>query len=94
MLINFFKGEIKLVGVRPLSQHYYNLYSKELQERRIKYRPGLIPPYYADLPETPEEIQASEMRYLEAFEKHPLRTQLRYFWMAAWNIIFRKARSS
>ena len=68
MIINLFRGDLKVVGVRPLSQHYYSLYSKELQEKRIKYRPGLVPPYYADLPKTLEEIQATELRYLEAYE--------------------------
>jgi hypothetical protein len=94
MIINLFRGELKVVGVRPLSQQYFNLYSKELQEKRIKYRPGLIPPYYADLPETLEEIQESEMRYLEAYEKRPLRTQINYFWKAVYNILFRHARSA
>ncbi|MEN8157885.1 MAG: sugar transferase [Bacteroidota bacterium] len=94
MIINLLKGQLKVVGVRPLSEHYFNLYSKELQERRIKYRPGLVPPYYADLPETLEEIQASEMRYLEAYEKRPLRTQICYFWKAFYNILFKHARSS
>ena len=94
MLINFFRGDLKLVGVRPLSQHYYNLYSKELQEKRIKYKPGLVPPFYADLPQTLEEIQATELRYLAAYEKHPLRTQWRYFWKAFYNIVFKKARSA
>lgn len=94
MIINLFRGELKIVGVRPLSQHYYDLYSKELREKRIRYKPGLIPPYYADLPETLDEIQASEMRYLDSFEKHPLRTQWRYFWRAVRNILFRKARSA
>ncbi len=94
MLINLFRGELKVIGVRPLSQHYFNLYSKELQEKRIKYKPGLVPPYYADLPETLEEIQASELRYLEAFDKRPLRTQWRYFWKAFYNIVFKKARSA
>ncbi len=94
MLLNLFRGELKLVGVRPLSPHYFNLYSKKLQKKRTKYKPGLVPPYYADLPETLEEIQASEMRYLESFEKHPLRTQWKYFWKAFANILFKKARSS
>lgn len=94
MLINLFKGDLKIVGVRPLSQHYYSLYSKELQEKRIKYRPGLVPPYYADMPKTLEEIQASELRYLDSFEKHALRTQWRYFWKAFNNIVFKKARSA
>jgi len=94
MLINLFRGDLKVVGVRPLSQHYYSLYSKELQEKRIKYRPGLVPPYYADMPKTLEEIQATELRYLEAYEKHPIRTQWRYFWKAFYNIVFKKARSA
>ena len=94
MLINLFRGDLKVVGVRPISEHYYNLYSKELQEKRIKYRPGLIPPFYADMPKTLEEIQESEMLYLESFEKHPVRTQWRYFWKAFYNIVFKKARSA
>ncbi len=94
MFINFFKGELKLVGIRPLSEHYFNLYSKELQEKRIKYKPGLIPPFYVDLPKTLEEIQASELKYLELYEKHPLLTNWKYFWKASWNILFRRARSS
>jgi hypothetical protein len=94
MFINVLRGELKIVGVRPLSQHYFNLYSKELQEKRIKYKPGLIPPFYADLPETLEEIQESEMRYLESYEKKPFRTQWRYFWKAWYNILFKKVRSA
>ena len=94
MLINFFRGDMKLVGVRPLSKHYFSLYSKELQDKRIKTKPGLIPPFYVDMPKTLEEIQASEMKYLEAYEKHPFRTDWKYFWKAVWNILFKKARSS
>jgi len=94
MLINLFRGEMKIMGVRPLSQHYFSLYSKELQEKRIKYKPGLVPPYYADMPKTLEEIQESELRYLEAYDKHPVRTQWTYFWKAFYNIFFKKARSA
>lgn len=94
MLINFFKGDMKIVGVRPLSEHYFNLYSKELQERRIKYKPGLIPPYYADMPSTLEEIQESEKRYLDAYDKNPFVTDFRYFFKSAWNILFNNVRSN
>ncbi len=93
MLFNILKGELKIVGVRPLSEHYFSLYSEELKEKRIRYKPGLIPPFYADMPVTLEEIQESEMRYLESYEKHPLRTDLRYFRLAMYNIIFKRARS-
>lgn len=94
MIINLLRGELKIVGVRPLSIQYFNLYSKELQERRIKFKPGLVPPFYADNPKTLEEIMNSEMRYLNAYEKHPYWTDVKYFFIAMYNIIFRKYRSS
>lgn len=93
MFMNWFKGDMKLVGVRPLSQHYFELYPKDLQELRVKHKPGLIPPYYADLPEEFEEIVESERNYLEAYEKSPFLTDLRYFFKVFTNIIFRGARS-
>jgi lipopolysaccharide/colanic/teichoic acid biosynthesis glycosyltransferase len=96
MLINvLFQRNMKIVGVRPLSQHYFGLYSEELQKKRIRFKPGLIPPYYAQHPTplTLEEIQANEMQYLEEYEKNKFRTDLKYFFRAMYNIIFRKARS-
>lgn len=93
MFINWFKGEVKLVGVRPLSRHYFELYPKDLQELRIKVKPGLVPPYYADMPKDLEEIEESERKYLIAYEKNPFLTDVRYFFKAMLNIFFRSARS-
>ena len=93
MFVNMIKGQIKLVGVRPLSQQYFNLYTPELQQLRIKTKPGLLPPFYVDMPETLEEIQESEKRYLEAYLEHPFRTDWRYFWRIMGNIFFRGKRS-
>ncbi len=94
MIINLLKGDLKIVGVRPLSQHYFNLYSKELQERRIRHKPGLIPPFYVDNPKTLVEIMASELKYLDAYEKHPFLTDLKYFFVAVCNIVFKRYRSN
>lgn len=93
MIFNFLKGDLKIVGVRPISRQYFDLYTKELQEKRIKYKPGLVPPFYADMPKTLDEIQESEMRYLEAYERHPWKTDIRYFFKAFNNIFFKRARS-
>lgn len=93
MIFNLLKGDLKLVGVRPLSSHYLSLYSQELQELRKRHKPGLIPPFYVDLPKTLEEIQQSELRYLRACEKSPLLTDCRYFFRALYNILVRMARS-
>lgn len=93
MIINVLKGDLKIVGVRPLSRHYLSLYTPELQNLRKKFKPGLIPPYYVDLPETMEEIMDSEMRYLKAYEKHPFLTDVKYFFLVGYTILFKKARS-
>ncbi|HNP48862.1 MAG TPA: sugar transferase [Bacteroidia bacterium] len=93
MIWNVFRGDLKIVGVRPLSAHYLSLYSDELKAKRAGHKPGLIPPFYVDLPKTLEEIQDSEMKYLNAYEKHPLFTDIRYFFAAFYNILIKKARS-
>jgi len=93
MFINLLKGDLKLVGVRPLTSHYLGLYSQELIEKRSRTKPGLIPPFYADMPETLDEIMASELRYLEEYQKQPYRTDMKYFALALNNILFKKARS-
>lgn len=95
MLFNIIKGDMKIVGVRPLSKHYYNLYAPDLQQMRIKYKPGLIPPYYAQFP-TPsslEDTQANEKQYLTEYATHPFRTDLKYFFKAMHNILIKHARS-
>jgi lipopolysaccharide/colanic/teichoic acid biosynthesis glycosyltransferase len=92
-LWNWIRGDMKLVGIRPLSRHFYSLYTPELQQKRIQVKPGLIPPFYADLPKNLDEIMASELRYLDAYAHAPFRTDLRYFFRALFNILFRGAKS-
>lgn len=93
MVLNVLKGDMKLVGVRPLSTHYLSLYTPELQEKRRNVKPGLLPPFYADMPKTLEDIIASELRYLDAYEKNPLKADLTYLYKICHNIIIKKARS-
>ena len=93
MFLNVLKGQMKLVGVRPLSRQYFGLYSPEIQQLRIKTKPGMLPPYYVDMPDTIEEIQESEKRYLEAYLQHPFRTDWKYFWKIFGNIVFKGKRS-
>jgi len=94
MIVNFFKGDMKIVGVRPLSAQYYGLYSEELRNRRIKYKPGLIPPYYADIPGDIDAIQRSEIKYLDSWDHNPIKTDIRYFLKSIYNIVFRRVRSN
>lgn len=93
MLINWLRADVKLVGVRPLSRQYLSLYPEDVRKLRLRNKPGLVPPFYADLPSTFDEIIESERHYLLAYQRHPIRTDFRYFARAAWNILFKNARS-
>lgn len=93
MLYNLIKGDIKLIGPRPLSVPKFNMYPIYAQEKRSKFKPGLIPPFYFDLPETFDELIASEIRYLDSYERSPILTDIRYLIKAMYNIILKGARS-
>jgi lipopolysaccharide/colanic/teichoic acid biosynthesis glycosyltransferase len=94
MLLNLIKGELGIVGVRPLSQDYFNRYPKDIQSLRILVKPGLIPPYYADLPRSFDEIIESERRYVLKKLKSPFLTDCKYLYKAVYNIIIKRERSS
>ncbi|MCK9557388.1 MAG: sugar transferase [Candidatus Cloacimonetes bacterium] len=94
MLVNLFRGDIKLVGVRPLSYPKLELYPHDLRVLRRQYKPGLVPPYYAKLPKTVDEHHQTEKEYLQCYDKHPLATDWKYFWKSVWNILVKRARSN
>lgn len=96
MVINLLKGQVKLVGVRPLSRQYFSLYTPEMQALHIKVKPGLIPPFYYEkqTPASIEDVQQSERRYIESYLAHPFRTDWRYFWGSIFNIIFHHKKSN
>lgn len=93
MIINFLQGDLKLVGLRPLSKSFFSIYPEDLKKERIKHKPGLIPALYADLPHSIEDIWESERRYLKKYEIYGWRADLIYFFKIMNNIIFNGARS-
>tara|TARA_B110000003_G_C16643266_1_gene530999 strand:- start:1336 stop:3069 length:1734 start_codon:yes stop_codon:yes gene_type:complete len=92
-LYNWLIGDIKLIGVRALSEHYFGLYPQDIQELRVQSKPGIIPPYYADMPNSFEEIIISEKDYLIKKKHRPIITDVIYFSKAIYNIVFSGARS-
>lgn len=95
MIANLVKGDIKLIGVRPISKHYFSLYTKEMQELRTRTKPGLLPPFYYEneSPKNIEEVQESEKKYIEQYLVKPCATDWKYFWGIVENIVFRRKRS-
>ncbi len=94
-LINVLKGEMKLVGVRPVSKRYFQDIPEDLQKLRLTQKPGCIPPYVAlDRKSSLEEVQQAEREYLMEKLKHPYWTDTKYFFKAIWNIIIKRKRSA
>jgi hypothetical protein len=93
MIINLIRGDLKLIGVRPISYSYLKLYPAEFRHYRVCFKPGLIPPFYADNPGNFNEIVESEKRYLESYVKSPLKTDFIYFLKIIHSIFVKKARS-
>jgi len=95
-LINVLKGDMKLVGIRPVSEAYFNnAIPEELRIMRARHKPGCIPPYVSlNRKSTVEEVLLAERDYMLEKEKHPYTTDTKYFLKAVFNIVFRGRRSA
>jgi len=94
-LINVLKGELKLVGVRPVSKRYFEDIPEDIQKMRLTQKPGCVPPYVAlNKKASLENAIESEREYLQAKLKCPYTTDTKYLFMAIYNIVVRKIRSA
>lgn len=94
-LLNVLKGDLKLVGIRPISKRYFDDIPKDLQEMRLKHKPGCIPPYVAlNRKSSVESVLEAEREYMIEKEKHPYITDTKYFFKAIYNIIVKRKRSA
>ncbi len=94
MIFNVLRGDLKLIGVRPLSTQYLGLYTSKMQTLRTTVKPGLLPPFYADMPSTLDEIMDSEEKYIRTYKMHALGADWLYFKAIFRSIIINHARTS
>jgi hypothetical protein len=93
-ILNVFKGELNIVGVRPLSRSRFNELPEDIQQLRIRFKPGCIPPYVALLmPDAQGNIEAERI-YLSEKLKRPFLTDVKYLFLALYNIFTGKIKSS
>ena len=94
-LINVVKGELKIVGARPVSQTYFNAIPEDLQKLRLTQKPGCVPPYVAlDRKGAVDSVLQAEREYLQEKINNPYTTDMKYFLKAMYNIIFKQKRSA
>ena len=80
-LLDWFRGTIKLVGIRAMSQHFFSLYPQEYQEMYFKVKPGIISPIFDEKTDGFKDIVRIEQAYLESFLKNPVKTDIKYFYI-------------
>jgi lipopolysaccharide/colanic/teichoic acid biosynthesis glycosyltransferase len=94
-LINLFLGNMNLVGVRPVTEIYFQKIPGNHKQDRIKFKPGCIPPYLAlDFNSDKESVLKAEMIYLKLKKKKPLKTDFVFFIKSIYSIVFLKRRSN
>lgn len=93
-IVNVFRGELGLVGVRPLSSSRFNQFPEDLKQERIRYKPGCIPPYVSlCMPDAIGNIEAERI-YLKQLSRRPVITNVKFFFMAVFNIATNRIRSA
>ncbi|PHR43149.1 MAG: sugar transferase [Fluviicola sp.] len=93
-LLNVLKGDMKLVGVRPVSKVYFDALPEELKNQRSRFKPGCIPPYVAfNEKSSLNSVLECEKKYLDMKTKNPYFTDTKLFFKAIINIVFRGKRS-
>ena len=88
-ILNVLKGDLKLVGLRPVSEVYFNALHQEYKDMRINYKPGCIPPYVAlNKKPSKKEVIEAEYEYIKMKKSNPYTTDFLLFFRALRNIIF------
>lgn len=91
-IINVLKGQMRIVGVRPLSPTRFNELSEFLKTERVREKPGCIPPYVSlNMPSADTNVKA-EVLYMweKAIQDNRLSrsaVNFRFFCSAVYNII-------
>lgn len=92
-LINLLKGELKLVGFRPVSKAYFNELPDEMKQLRLNKKPGCIPPYLAlNRKSSVESVLEAEKDYLQFCSKYRL-ADFCFFFSAIYHIVITGKRS-
>lgn len=93
-IINLLRGELVIIGVRPLSKTRFNELPEDVRRVRVKFKPGCIPPYVAlRMPDSLANIEAERIYFKEKAKSYYW-TDIKYFIWAVLNIVSGRIRSS
>ncbi len=93
-LLNVIKGDIKIVGIRPMRESDWERYPADIKESALKQRPGIMGIQYGSACKGGIENQYKYFRdYLDKWGKSPFSTDFKYFFRIWYNIFFKGVRS-
>jgi lipopolysaccharide/colanic/teichoic acid biosynthesis glycosyltransferase len=92
-ILDWWRGDIKLIGLRAMSRHYFSLYPPEFQALYLKVKPGLVPPVFGESTRGFQDIVDIERRYLESYLRRPVRTDIGSFLGTLHDIVLKGVRS-
>lgn len=94
-LINVVRGDMKLLGVRPVSRRYFEDIPEHLKFRRLHHKPGCIPPYVAlNRSSSKNAVLNAEETYLRLAKGKTTRLDTALVFMALKNIVIKGKRSA
>jgi len=93
-ILDWLQGNVKIVGIRAMSLHYFSLYPKRYQDKYYRVKPGFLSPIFDENTSSFYDIVTTEEKYLDAYIKHPLMTDLKYFKNIINEILFKGTRSA
>lgn len=86
-LINVLKGDMQLIGWRPLTGSDLATYSEDFQAAYRREKPGLISPLYAKDVVGREQVEEEGRTYFARLQENRLATKLSYLCQAIWGIV-------
>jgi len=92
-IIDWFRGNIKIVGIRAMSQQYFSLYPNRYQKKYKKVKPGFVSPIFDPNEGSFELIVKTEEKYLDNYLNNPIRTDIKYFFKTFLDVFYRGVKS-
>ena len=92
-IINILKGDINIVGCRPVSSAFLRNYSDNILNLRSKFKPGFISPANAENAKSIDEIIKVETEYLIRKANNPIKTDIIVFFKSLINVFLGINRS-
>ena len=92
--VNWLRGEVKTVGIRAMSEHYFSLYPNCYQQLYHKVKPGILSPLPENKIDSFDDVVKLEQPYLERYVENPIKTDIVYFFKIVYQLFIKGQRSS